>query len=282
VPAKQKTRPAPRRSRKTSDNEHAPLIYLAWSGERSKQVALALHEALPMICNAFNPWMSEVDIALGTAWREEIAARLDEAQAAILCLTPENQDEPWVLFEAGAVAKARTKSRVIPYLFGLAARDLKPPLSDFQAATSALDKGQNLKMVRSLYKALPDAWRVIDEKRMEASFALAWEGRLQPGLSEIPTTVPANPPPRRDGEVLDDVLSLVRGLVQKGRRQEVMLEVLLEATNPAASWEAYARNHPPLSNSGRPKGWRREGMLKPGLVPGIPPGPPVEDESDSD
>ncbi len=37
--------------------EDSHLIFLAWSGERSKEVALALHESLQFICNSFHSWM---------------------------------------------------------------------------------------------------------------------------------------------------------------------------------------------------------------------------------
>ena len=57
-------------------------VFLTWSGERSKQVALALRQSLRIACNAFKPWMSDVDIAAGARWQEEIAAQLDQARAA--------------------------------------------------------------------------------------------------------------------------------------------------------------------------------------------------------
>jgi hypothetical protein len=195
--------------------DRANLIFLAWSGERSKKIALCLRDTLKLICNGFQPWMSDVDVATGTRWEAEIGEALDQAQAAILCLTPENLNTPWVLFEAGAVAKSRT-SLVIPYLFGLSAtRDLKPPLSTFQRVTSALDEAQNLKMVRSLHSALPEGERRIGEGDLEEAFGLVWKTKLYPQLQGVGPG-PVEPLQKRDdSEVLDEILGLVRGLAQQ-------------------------------------------------------------------
>jgi hypothetical protein len=115
-------------------------IFLSWSGERSRQAALALRSLLDGI---FNPkeeagrplvWMSDKDIHSGERWPDVLAAGLD-AKFAILCLTPECADKPWIFFEAGAIAKAIFgRSRVVPYLlFGLQLQDLPDPFRQFQA-----------------------------------------------------------------------------------------------------------------------------------------------------
>ncbi len=283
---KRKSSPRPatgrRRGPTSLNKEHAKLIFLAWSGERSRQVALALRESLRIICNAFDPWMSEVDIATGGQWEEEIATCLDEAQAAILCLTPENQNERWVLFEAGAVAKSRTRSLVIPYLFDLTTRDLKSPLSIFQGVTSALDQGQNLKMVRSLYRALPEGERGISEKDLEEAFGLVWSTRLHPSLQKVGPGAVAPLARRDDSEVLDEILGLVRDLAQRARRQaavEAFVKGALGAT-PIATEQAHALREPASHLRGILDRLRREGKLEGmgGFAPGSPPGTKGDDE----
>ena len=49
--------------------------------------------------------MSDTDIEKGARWENEISLRLAESDLGIICLTPDNLEEPWVLFEAGALAK---------------------------------------------------------------------------------------------------------------------------------------------------------------------------------
>jgi hypothetical protein len=83
-----------------------------------------------MIVNAFNPWLSKKSIEKGVNWSIELTAALAKAKAGIICLTPSNLVEPWILFEAGAVAKAVTeKPRACTLLIGLKSSDVKGSLA---------------------------------------------------------------------------------------------------------------------------------------------------------
>jgi hypothetical protein len=110
-------------------------------------------------------------------------------------------------------------SRGMAKVTDLAPRDVKPPLSVFQAVTSALDKEQNWKMVRSLYDALPEGERRQSETELSAAFDLVWP-KLHAALRDVGPGPPGPPSRRSDHEVLDEILGLVRGLVAKARRQE--------------------------------------------------------------
>lgn len=74
------------------------LVFLSWSGDRSKAVAEALAAWLGQVVQAVEPWLSR-DIAKGTRWGSEVADRLEKSRVGIVCLTPENLDAPWILFE---------------------------------------------------------------------------------------------------------------------------------------------------------------------------------------
>ena len=80
--------------------------FLSWSGPRSKQIAFLMHDFLRRVVQALEPWMSGEDIAAGARWSTDIGVHLQEARFGIICLTPENLNEPWILFETGALAKA--------------------------------------------------------------------------------------------------------------------------------------------------------------------------------
>jgi TIR domain len=109
-------------------------LFLSWSGVRSRAVAESLHEWLPYVINAVEPWMSASDIEVGARWSSDIATQLDETRYGVICLTRENLEAPWVLFEVGALSKTLSKTFVCPYLFGVEPTDLKGPLVQFQAA----------------------------------------------------------------------------------------------------------------------------------------------------
>jgi hypothetical protein len=48
----------------------------------------------------------------GEVWFSKITKSLAETKVGILCLTPENKENPWIMFEAGALMKGLEKSRV--------------------------------------------------------------------------------------------------------------------------------------------------------------------------
>lgn len=103
--------------------------FISWSGERSNTLAAALYDWLPMVVKTPEPWMSEEDIEKGSRGLDDIGKALAAMGVGTICLTPENLEKPWILFEAGALATAPgDKARVCPYLFGdLRPENVKPP-----------------------------------------------------------------------------------------------------------------------------------------------------------
>lgn len=61
----------------------------------------------------------------GVHWSKRLGAELEKSQFGILCLTVDNYQAPWLLFEAGALAKKFAASRVVPYLI-----DTLPPAAE--------------------------------------------------------------------------------------------------------------------------------------------------------
>ena len=108
-------------------------VFISWSGERSKLLAVGLREWLRPILQSVEVWMSEADIDAGDRWGQEVARELSSCNFGIICVTPENLQASWLLFEAGALAKSLEGSKVIPLLFELELRDISGPLAQFQA-----------------------------------------------------------------------------------------------------------------------------------------------------
>ena len=84
------------------------------------------------------------------AGESKIADQLSSTGFAIVCVTPENQERPWLNFEAGAISK-HVENRVTPYLFDIKKPDLKRPLGQFQAYEA--DIAGTLEMVKSINEA---------------------------------------------------------------------------------------------------------------------------------
>jgi hypothetical protein len=92
--------------------------------------------------------MSDADIESGRRWNEEVAAELEQADYGFICLTTANIDRPWVLFEAGALAKQFDSARVVPLLIDLNPANVTMPLASFQSRT--LDKEGMRRLVLDL------------------------------------------------------------------------------------------------------------------------------------
>src|SRR4051812_34315853 len=82
------------------------LVFLSWSGQRSKAVAEELERWLRQVIQTVEPWIS-TDIDKGLRWGPELSDRLEGSKIGIICLTKDNLDTRWILFEAGALSKTK-------------------------------------------------------------------------------------------------------------------------------------------------------------------------------
>ena len=110
-------------------------VFISWSGDRSRAVAELLDAWLPDVLQGIRCWVSNKDIEKGAIWFDEISSTLADVKAGILCVTRENVNAPWLLFEAGALSKGLTKNRVIPLLIDLEPSEVRAPLAQFNCAT---------------------------------------------------------------------------------------------------------------------------------------------------
>jgi hypothetical protein len=62
-------------------------VFISWSGTKSRDVALALREWLPLVMNSVEPFVSAKDIYAGTRWQLEISAQLEATNFGIVCVT---------------------------------------------------------------------------------------------------------------------------------------------------------------------------------------------------
>jgi hypothetical protein len=182
-------------------------VFISWSGERSQAVAQALRDWLPNVIQAVEPWMSETDIAKGARWGFDMARELDETRVGIICLTPENLNAPWILFEAGALSKTLEDTYVCPYLLDVRPADLEGPLAQFQAATA--EEEDTRKLVQTINRALGD--EALAEERVNDAFRVWWP-QLQERLASTPAAEGEQETGRSDREILEEMLVSIRAL----------------------------------------------------------------------
>jgi len=184
-------------------------LFLSWSGHRSKAVAEFLRDWLPTVIQAVQPWMSESDIDKGTRWGPEIAAQLQEAKVGIVCLTADNLNAPWLLFETGALSKTLEKTFVCPYLLDIEPTDLTGPFAQFTATKA--QKDDTKKLLGTINKAMGD--HALEGKILDKQFEKWWPD-LDERLRKIPVTVEESQPKRGEREMLEELLLLVRALTE--------------------------------------------------------------------
>ena len=190
-------------------------IFISWSGARSKAAAEAVRRWLPKVLHSAKPRMSETDIEKGSRGLEEVGKALEGMKVGIICLTPENLLEPWVLYEAGALSKTLdAKTRVCTYLLGgLRKRDVTPPLALFQATEA--EPEETRKLVHTVNKAL-DA-TPVPENDLNDLFDEMWP-RLAKELAALPdkrgTAVEKRPVEDMVGEVLEITRDNAKGILQ--------------------------------------------------------------------
>lgn len=193
-------------------------VFISWSGKRSKALANALKEWIPHIVQHAEMWVSDKDISAGDRWAQEISGELESSNFGILCITPENLSSEWILFEAGALSKSMQDSKVIPLLFGLELQDLRPPLSQFQAL-----KVDEQGMLNTL-KAINSVSETKAKEDIIESLVPALWPKLQEKLDKIPDKEEIEKHMRPQTEILEDLVSQVRGL--NGRMREFDLETM--------------------------------------------------------
>jgi TIR domain len=186
-------------------------IFISWSAERSQALAQAINEWLKPILHFAEPWLSTTDIQSGDRWGNELAKQLQDTNFGILCVTSDNINAPWLLFEAGALAKSIDDGRVIPLLLDLEKSDLSGPLTQFQAEKA--DKDGIRKLAESLNKAAPTG---VSPDTLNTLFDALWP-KLAEKIAEIPSSASPQKKLRQQSEVLEELVAGVRSVEMRVR-----------------------------------------------------------------
>lgn len=181
-------------------------VFISWSGKDSKAYAEVLRQWLPKMIQACNPFYSPEDIKAGMRWSSEISSKLQETEIGILCLTKDNLNAPWLMFEAGALSK-QLKSRVCPILFDLKPTDIQGPLTQFQL---------NEFCYEGMHRVLSSINDLLKSKRLSLEILRGSFERWWPDLnSEIINAKPSISSPsisteRSERDLIEEILVRIR------------------------------------------------------------------------
>lgn len=192
-------------------------VFISWSGHRSQNVADVLRKWFPSVLQAVRPYFSPDDVAKGSRWSAEIAKELEISRVGLLVITPENQEAPWLLFEAGAIAKNLDRSKVCPLLFsGMEPTDVKGPLVQFQAAQ--FSKDEMWRVVKMMNTELADTALAPDV--LESVFNMWWPKLEADVAGALSDREEADGEVRRsDRDMLEEVLALTRRIYRDRERR---------------------------------------------------------------
>lgn len=165
-----------------------------------------MNDWLPLVLHYVEPWMSEASIDAGQRWGIAVAKELEVSNYGIICVTRENLNAPWVLFEAGALAKSLDDSQVIPLLLDLDFKDISGPLAQFQAKKT--ERAGIEEVVHSINKAAKHA---VPEARALSLFDALWP-QLEKKLVEIPEPTKSTKAKRPADEVMEELVSGIRSV----------------------------------------------------------------------
>jgi TIR domain len=182
-------------------------IFTSWSGDRSKTAALGLKSLLQDLFEETVQVFVSDHISPGEAWAQRLGTELEESEFGILCLTHDNWQSPWLLFEAGAIAKKFATSRVVPRLIdALPPESERSPLAQFQHVRA--DRDGTYRIVEAINGSRQNP---KPEDRLRRSFEKWWPD-LEQTLKAVQTSDPAQPPVRSDRELIEILLQKVEGL----------------------------------------------------------------------
>lgn len=190
-------------------------VFISWSGRgsHSHRVAILLKEWLPKVLQKLPCFLSSHDIEAGAAWIKVLFEQLEQSNAGVICLTRSTLAKPWILFEAGALAKKIEASRLCPLLIDLNPSDVEFPLAAFQLKTIARE---DVRSLLAMINKSREGITLTDEELAEV-FDLRWP-QFEKSLGAIlkePEQGKAISARRSDSELLDEILALTRGIASK-------------------------------------------------------------------
>jgi hypothetical protein len=204
----------------------ATKVFISWSGELSRKLGDALRNWLPSALQYVKPYFTPEDVEKGAKWGSEIAKELETSNVGVVCLTRDNTEKPWILFEAGALSKSIEKSHVCTLLFDLDPADVKGPLTSFQATRFVKDDFK--KLITTINGAAGDAR--LESGVLDTVFGMWWP-KLEEQVSEILKSHDkgAKREKRSDRDILEELLELTRLSTSRASRpSRVSPRVLIE------------------------------------------------------
>lgn len=183
-------------------------VFISWSGERSRLVGELLKFWSRCVIQNLEPWIS-TEMNRGVFWFPKIKDELDQSMNAIVCLTKENLNSPWILFEAGALSRGLNTNSVCTVLIDLNPEDVDDPLGQLNH-TLPTDQSSMLKLIRTLNRGLGE--KALPEELLKYSFDTHWPYFQEKFKEILSLTEAAELPKKEKSDILEEIFKTVRRL----------------------------------------------------------------------
>lgn len=203
----------------------ATKVFVSWSGPLSQKLGEALRNWLPSALQFVKPYFSPDDIEKGAKWGSEIAKELEASDIGVICLTRDNTEKPWILFEAGALSKSLERSRVCTLLFDVDPSDVKGPLTSFQATRFTREDFKRL--FAAINSAAGDSR--LETPVLDNVFEMWWP-KLEEEIAEIlkSSDKVAKKERRSERDILEELLELTRMNSSRSARPRISERAVVE------------------------------------------------------
>jgi hypothetical protein len=203
-------------------------VFISWSKPLSRDCAEILRNWIKCTLQASKPWMSSEDLDKGTVWFDGIGNELNDTTIGIICLTKANKNNPWILFESGALAKGLAEKRVYTLLIDLEPQDIEAPLSQFNH--TAPNRDDMKRLLASINKQLGE--QALEEKVLDDVFNTYWpqfDKAFQAAIANHPDDENEIKEVRDSDDLLSEILSITRNLDKRMRHVESKRENITSA-----------------------------------------------------
>jgi hypothetical protein len=211
-------------------------VFISWSGTKGQKVADALHPWLRRVLQFVEPLVS-TRIEKGAQWNAVLARQLDESRAGIVCVTQESLNSRWLHYEAGALSKVvegeggdeRGKTAVLTYLVDVAPTDVEYPLAQFQHTLAIRE--DTLELVLSINRiGMKYGASTLSAEDVREIFTQWWpklEAKLKEIAEEPELEQAPMPVARKERELLEELLELVRGLYRREEATQSLVTIAM-------------------------------------------------------
>jgi TIR domain len=146
-------------------------VFISWSKDESEVVGQAFASWLPTVIQECRDPFISTETTKGNEWFSTIIGALDTARVGIVFITPQNKDQPWLNFEAGALITKLESKRLCPVLVGLSKSNYQGPMTNYQM-TEFDSRDDMLKLMTAINNACDNP---LPSAMLETSFSTHWQ-----------------------------------------------------------------------------------------------------------